>query len=26
MRLRFKFVGNTGLWRLLNSAARYIGP
>jgi 3-methyladenine DNA glycosylase Tag len=26
MRLRFKFLGNTGLWRLRNSAARYIGP
>lgn len=25
MRRRFKFLGNAGLWRLLNSAARYIG-
>jgi 8-hydroxy-5-deazaflavin:NADPH oxidoreductase len=24
MRSRFKFLGETGLWRLLNSAARYI--
>jgi 3-methyladenine DNA glycosylase Tag len=24
MRRRFKFLGETGLWRLLNSAVRYI--